>query len=65
MTLIELARQVRTTRLLQKEYFKTPAAERPPDLIKRCKQSERFLDTLVEEVLGGRELNLFDRKENP
>jgi hypothetical protein len=53
MTLVEFARQVEAMRKLQREFFRTRAADRPPDLVGRAKACERAVDRALREVLDG------------
>jgi len=48
ITAYQLAKQVQTTRAMQKEYFK----KRDVTLLAVCKKAEKDLDTMIESVIN-------------
>jgi hypothetical protein len=65
MTIIPFARLVKEMRALQREFFTTKAADRPPDLVFRAKELEKRVDRAVAEVLGAAQPTLFGEEEEP
>ncbi len=46
---VEFVAAVDRMRALQKKFFRTRAENRPPDLIRLCKDAERQVDKAIEE----------------
>ncbi len=63
MTLDQFAALARTMRSLQREFFRTKAADRRPSLIREAKRAEAAFDAALEQ-LAVRQHTLFDQKED-